>query len=366
MPFPTKTSDEVVAEFMQSLADQGSPLARAKPGSFVYFVARAVGGVVATGYRALNAVRQEFFVSLATGSALKRRVRDLGMEPDPGEFATGGVILSLPPGQTTTLPSGTVLYARSDRNLQFELLQTVTVDGTVRQVPVIATDVGDRFNLSAGTPLYANRTDMAEARVLVSSNAPLDGLIPDGELKGGRNPESDAEIKNRFPKYLKSFARGVGYAVLAALKSVPGLRPVAIKNAQPVPGYFTIVTGNDATELTDALRASAELVLDEWAAAGFGFEFETLQRRRVTIEVTATVSDPGVSLATYESAIAAAILAAVDALEQGDSLYRSEIVRAGKLKGVSDLEVLQPASSVLANPTELIVADGVVVHATYS
>ncbi len=363
MPFPFLTITEIVDDFFQSLKDSGSRLGNAQEGSRIYFIARAIGAVVSKGYSALQIIASEFYVATSAGQSLRRRVQDFNMIPDPGELAAGAVIAVAPVGQIATLTAGETLYA-SDRSIQFEVLQDAVLGSLPTHIPVIAREVGSKHNLPAGAPLSSDRAELKGASILVSYNPPVNGL-PDGPMRGGRAAETDEEIRARFPLHLKSFARGVGYAVLAALKNVPGLRVVNLRNADPVPGYFTIVTGNDANELTPELRAGTNLMLEQWAALGYGFEFETLERRPVAIEVRVTVNDRTVGLAVYESQVAQAVTDSITRMIQGESLYRSEIIRAGKVPGVVNIEVLKPTTDVIVSASEVVIAESVVVRADY-
>lgn len=358
MAFWYKSVETLIDDFFEALKESGSKFAQARKGSRVYFLARAVAVLVSRGYVVLQSLLDAFFVSTSEGDDLRRRVRDDGMEVYDGDYAYGSVIAYAPAGRTPSIAANERFFA-NDPTLQFRTLQSATLGPVPTMIPIRAIEVGSKHNLSAGTELFSSRADLAGAKFLVSYNLPVNGQ-PQGDLTGGKDPETDLQIKERYPKFKRSQARAVRFAVDAALRDIPGINLVELRNGVPAPGYFTVLLGNDPSEWTDALRQTLEAALDEWASLGYGYEVRFLEKKTVNVEVNALIGDASVAPA----AIAAAIQA-IGTLKQGQTLYRSEIVRVGKIAGVSNLTVVSPAADVVADAAQTLKIGTVKVNPTY-
>ncbi len=358
--------NDVLADFFKTLEDDNSRLAKAPKMSLVYGIAKGVSAVVSRCYSRLSDLYTGFFVSRSSGDQLVARLEDSKLYPFKGDRAYGGVMVSSPTGVSMSIAAGDILFGE-DTTIRFEVLQGTTFGATPVHLPIIAQVVGQKCNLEAGTPLYSSNPGLTGAKFQVSFNTPVNGK-PSGRLQGGKNPETDQELKTRYASHWKGMARGVEFAVEAALKNIPTIQIAEIKNATPAPGYFTVILANSPAELGDGLRDSIEAVLAEYASLGFGYVIDSLTQRVVNIEVELRVDpeyDRSVGLSIYEDRAMSALSDSISKLKQGQALNLTEIIRAVKVAGVSDVTVVTPTANVNALPSEIITAGEVNIHARY-
>ncbi|MDI6711460.1 MAG: baseplate J/gp47 family protein [Bacillota bacterium] len=144
-----------------------------------------------------DAQEDNFFAATATGSYLDQRVAERGLTRDPGATAAGTITASrsTPAPFSEFIPSGTV-FETEDGTVQLQTTSDATLlaGATAVDIPAEATVPGVAGNLAAGVTLH-------QVGVAVS-------LIETATVKtafaGGRDPESDDQLRARYLQILRA------------------------------------------------------------------------------------------------------------------------------------------------------------------
>lgn len=160
-------------------------------------------------YTALEGVPDMLFVSDQSGSYIDKKAADFGITRKPGAKATAAASFSGTAG--TILPAGKVFL--TEDGLEYLLDEQVTLstagDGTGT---LTASAAGAEYNVAAGT--------------VKLQQSPAAGLtsFAVGAASGGVDPETDAQLVERYYDYLRKPATsGNAYQYEQWAKSVTGV-----------------------------------------------------------------------------------------------------------------------------------------------
>lgn len=290
-------------------------------GSITNAFITAIAAAISSGWMGLVDLKNSFFVSTAFGADLDSRVNDFGMIRNLGTTAFGNII-----GYTSTgfsVPAGSTFFVK-DESVYLSVSETTNVPAnTWTKIPVVCIGVGTIGNLPAGTIVYPSSPSLANNTTFKVAFNGLDSItnLPSGDLIGGSDYETDAQLRARFPDFLLSLSRGTEQAVRQALLQVEGVSSVILRSADPVPGYLRVSVANVNGELPIDLRLRIQGALNQWAAAGVGFIIEGIERRNTPVDVTVYVSDNTLSPLQVRTAVTAAIRTFADSLTLGVPIY---------------------------------------------
>lgn len=351
-----KSFKQVFQEMSDHMREDGALASDKRPGAILGALMTAVAAAISMGWLGLSEIYAMFFVNLATGIHLRRRVRDLGMEPNPGDFAAGRVMLI--PANSGVIGSvvtrGTLLAGPG--NLLYEVQANTPVGSPFTTALVTCTTVGTAGNLSAGTVLSPFNITGVNVTFKVGSALDAQSLAT-GDLQGGLDPETDEEIKQRFPAYLVGLSRCTLSAVRQALQETPGVFNLVLQNHTPVPGWITVsVTTADDT-ISTTLRAAVAATMEAFSAAGVGYVLKIVQKRQINVGVHVTAIDSNIAPSVWRARVMAAIRTVTQDLEAGRSIYVEDIINAGYIDGLSYFRVLFPGDSIAATGEILVIGN---------
>lgn len=362
MPFIPKSFTEIFQDISSELEVQSSQLTDLNPGSRLHALIRSFTSTIAAAWDGLSQLRSLFFVSTSSGADLDRRVADYGMQRKPGSYASGNLVARPTSGTLTVNIGDTVSSA--DGLLVFDIMATTEITAPFTLVPVVSSEIGNRYNLAAGTKIFP-LTDINVTYEVGTNGLDLGGKAV-GSFSGGTDEESDDDVKVRFTSYLKSLSRGTRLAIQQALDSINGIGNVIIEEAVPVPGWITLTIADTSGELPDVLRDEVDAVMNNWAAAGMGYLIQPITRTDFNIEVTVFTTDTALDSATLEADVTAQLVAAFEDTEVGQSVYQSQISKAAHVSGIRNVVITTPSSDIIASPGQLLGLQGVQVTVVYA
>ncbi len=244
--------------------------------------------------------------------------------------ATYGALL-IEAGATLETSDGTRFITTSDA-----LLTGLQIDVDAR-----AEETGEAGNVDADT-IDILVTSLADSTVTATN--------PE-EMAGGRAAETDAEFRQRIIEWFQTLRKGTPAALEAGAKGVSGVVAATTdESSYPPTVYIADVTGSANTSLEVAV--AAELV--NWRAAGIQTNVTGATVVYQDVAVTLTFA-AGYDTSAVRDQVRTAIVAAVNALDIGETLYRSTIVAAARsIQGVLDAVVTDPAGDVVPAANQLL------------
>ena len=288
---------------------------------------------------ALAELLDRFFIDSSEDLDLDNRLADIGMArkaatPAAGSCACGK---SAPAGQDILIPAGTILRTQ----LAPFVRVLTTVDATLIAgatsvaVSVEAIDIGYQSNLLPGATLELFGSIVAGIETFV---------VTSPGLTGGVDRESDAAYRARVPAYIAGLGRGTRAAIRAGALAHDGVTSVGIDDATTgaIAVYLDPGAGHALT--ADQVAAILADLRENWKPAG------------CSLAVTAAIEDTtAIACTVYPSAgfqhsalvapIQAAIAALLNGKQLGETLYLSELVRAGlDVTGVGNFTVQTPTA----------------------
>lgn len=254
--------DDMSTRARDLFGDEINLSVRSPIGIFIRVVSWAIAGL----WQLAEAVYFSGYVATAEGTSLDREVRDGGVERRPAETATvdlvftGTVGASVPIGTEVTTEDGVI----------FETTEAGIVGDSIS---ADCTEAGAVGNVGTGT-----------LTSLVSPVAGITGVSNPAEATGGRNIETDAELRAR---YFLSFAAGGAStedAIIAELLRTEGVRAASLEDVtnvdDEVVGFNAIVLGGDASDIAQAIynyKAAGVKTYGAESAIATGINGDTLE-----------------------------------------------------------------------------------------
>lgn len=211
-----------------------------REGSFINDMISTVAYEIWKAYQSLGAVIPVAFVDETSGEYIDKRCAEYGLTRKPGTKAKTILIFSGADG--TVIPAGKVFLTAG--GLEFITDEDVTIDSGTATVTATAAEIGDAYNVAAGTitKQYVNISGLTSV-----TNTPA---------TGGTDPETDAALVKRLYERLRNSAtsgnvthykqwalevNGVGAAKVYPLWDGPGTVKVLIAGPDKEPVDETIV-----------------------------------------------------------------------------------------------------------------------------
>lgn len=331
------------------------PLTDLNVGSVVRTLLETVGRELALTELLLEQVYRSAFLDTADGSSLDRVAALVGMSRLPAGTPVVGVRFSreaASPGRIT-VPVGTVVT--TEKGDRYSTLAPLVLE------PGEPSRVVEAAAAAAGTPpVEAGAIDRLEVLV-----AGVSGVTNEAPARLASAPEADDDLRRRARGALHVSARGTVDAIRFGVKSVPGVKDVALTEfPNGVPGEVRLDVAY-AGEPDAATRKEVADRVDDLRPAGVRVVLGDAARTRVTVTVALTLAGTGVSAAelaqlttTVEDRLAAHLA----------SLAPGGVVRQAQLASMalSDARIVDATVTLSADggpPTDRIeLAPGVVLE----
>lgn len=266
--FEDKTPESIKAEILSNLT-----LVDTREGSFTNDLVGPVALELWKLYESLKALLPIVFIDETSGEYIDKTAARYGITRKPGTKATAVMHFSGTDG--TIIPKGTVFLTAD--GLQFTTDEAVTITEGVASVTVTAAEVGEIYNVAAGT--------ITQQIISISG---LESITNEAAL-GGTDPESDASLVARLYAYLqKPASSGNVYHYEQWALEVDGVGGVKVVPLWNGPGTVkVIIVGPDKGPVDASVVARCEEHIEEYRP--IGAEVTVISAEGLTINVEATV-----------------------------------------------------------------------------
>jgi uncharacterized phage protein gp47/JayE len=229
-----KTTEQIIQLFRKELSTSGSELANFYRYSNLHLIYRSIASILSEQDTDIKITKDTGFISTSTGEDLDYIGRDFSVYRDEGNKARGYVLASN--SSLIEIPPGTILNIASQA-LQYETLERRVLSNNIPQsIPIVSLSSSSLYNISAGTVLY--NSIFPSTSFIVGRYSTNGRYYPD--LVGGSDLEEDDSFRDRILRKIVGTEFGTYGAIYDAVKSLPFISQVIIKDSLPVPGYFTV------------------------------------------------------------------------------------------------------------------------------
>ena len=250
---------------------------------------------------------------------------------------------------TLPIPEGTAVRGTVDG-----VIVTVEVDtdtdmpagDSYVDVVCTCTVVGRSGNVAAGVLDELVDAIPGDAGVTVTNPA---------RFAGGDTAETDPELRDRFRRWFVNLRRGTVGALETGALSVPGVQFATVDESFVDPddgGYVAIYVGDPEGAGNDVLADAVEDEIENWRAAGVAVQIFASAREEIDLVMTIR-HRPNIDRTALAAAIRASVLAVVDNLGPGKTLYLSTLVAAAHRASpdVISASVTTPSSNAAPSAT---------------
>lgn len=320
MTFTPQTIQAAYDALSQTYVDlDGDPM-RVHPGGDLYPLARSVAILAAQLGGSMFLAQQNARLATTQDLEVARRiVRPFGLDLDPGRTATGGIVAIAQSGAAVrALPLGAVFEIGG---LSYLTVEAVQLAPPYALIPVVATDIGNRFDQPAGTSAHLRQGEQfGDYRFVVGTNG-LDSLgNPYGDIAGGLNEETLDSLKARFYRKFNSPGFALPDVLYATAMDDPGVVAASVHRHTPAPGYVTVYIDNGSSVVPRAFLERVKAALYQKASPGEYLIVRPMDRELVDLEVEVTI-DGSVSTLTAKAAVEQALKTYLYGLEAGQGVY---------------------------------------------
>jgi hypothetical protein len=249
-----------------------------------------------------------------------------------------------------TIDAGTVVATAKDNlGRETQLVTTAATSYGIAEtgdktatVEAVLAGIDGNLNASTVTRIV---TGLWDSSITVSNPA---------AIAGGSAAETDSELLDRVKGFSLTIRRGTLAALEYGAKQVAG---VAYATAtEDSGGIVTVYVTDSAGSSNGTMEANVLAELENWRAAGILVYVEggAVYNVTVALEVTAR---PGVDTSALVTKIKAAVVATVNKLKIGETLYLTQIKQAAMNvdpEGIAEIEVTTPALDLEPAATQLI------------
>lgn len=317
-----------------------------------------VAGVATIGSALLGYAAGKFlanFLDGAFGNDLTELARDRGVERDPGDYAVGLATFSRPTAAAGggTIPAGTRIATEQDSTGAFI---TYTTDADIvfggaqltGSVTFSATKIGKAGNVEIAA---VNRIlDTPFDRTFTVSN-------DTDRTAGGDEAESDEDLRDRVRTWYQTLVRGTIDAIAYGARQTPGagVKRVTVY-VNPATGEIVVYVSDADGNSNAAMVALVTAELLKWVGADDLYNVIGATIFNQSIDISLTVR-AGVDVATLADRVRNAVVARVNRLQPGDTLYRDIIQSAARdvdREAIVSVTVNTPAANIAPSTNQII------------
>lgn len=281
------------------------------------------------------------FLDTANGADLDALGVDrFGLERFDAAKAVGQVYWVEDAASGYAIPAGTTVRGVLDDGTNFDAVTTAAaVSDSGLPIPVQAVTTGRGGNVPAGTL----------ATVVSFATDPNATVTQPERMAGGAPAETDPVYRARLRTYFRSLEKATLTAIQRAVLAVPGISFSSVVEYTTVGALVVKVYVADAEGSgTAALVALAQTAVDATRALGALVVCEAAVREEVALTVTLLLR-AGSDYATVLAAVSASIVAYMDSLPAGETVYPSKIA---ELCHRAHADVVSATMAAALSPTQ--------------
>lgn len=281
------------------------------------------------------------FIRTATGDDLDELAEDhYQLARRTGAAAVGKVTFSRP--STTAGPVFIEVGTRlaTGDGIGFRTTDPAVLTGLSVTVDVAADAVGLRGNVEPARIVRIVEV-LPDATVTVTNGE---------RTAGGIDRETDEAFRGRIREYLRTLRRATRAALEFGAK-IEGVVQATIADTSYPPTVYVADAGGGANQ---ALLAQVAEELVNWRAAGVQVNVAAAAVVDQSVAMTLTF-EAGIDTSAARDAVIASVVAAINSLRIGQTLFRSSIIAAARsVRGVTNVVVSNPAGDVAPSLNQLI------------
>jgi len=323
--FEDKTPESIKAEILSDLT-----LTDTREGSYTNDLVGPVALELWKLYDSMNALIPIVYVDETSGEYIDKKAGYYGIVRKPGTKAYATMHFTGNDG--TIIPQGTVFLTAD--GLEFETEESVTITGGIASVVANAAEVGELYNVAAGT--------------ITQQIVSISGLssITNEAAVGGTDPESDKSLVERLYNYLQKPATSgnVYHYEQWALEvdGVGGVKVVPLWNGAGT--VKVLIVGPNKTPVDSAIVTQCAEHIELYRP--IGATVTVMSAEGLAINVEATIS---IESTTTKAAVQAAFESSLAAYLQSIAFNKYEIVYNRIAFMLLDIEGVIDYSSLTVN-----------------
>jgi uncharacterized phage protein gp47/JayE len=249
-----------------------------REGSFANDMISAVAYEIWKAYQSLNAIIPIAFVDETSGEYIDKRCAEYGITRKAGTKAT--VTLTLTGTDGTVVEKGKIFLTPD--GLQFETDESVTIANGTAAVTATAAEIGEEYNVAAGTI----------TKQLVNING-LTAVTNNEAATGGTDVETDAALVKRLYEYLQNPATSgnVAHYRQWALE-VDGVGAAKVYPLWNGPGTVKVlIVGNNNGPVDSTIVANCAAHIEENRPIGATVTVESAEGLPINVAATVVIDD---------------------------------------------------------------------------
>lgn len=336
MPYTPRDIDTLIQEMNLALINQNSPLSDISEGSVISSILRAVASTHQKQELSTLEVADSYFLTTSSGADLNLKAGDVGLQRKSGSVSSGSVLSISQEGSLYV--SNSILLTDPVSGIQIKIVNgantTITTDTETRlQVQSVAE--GERSNLPAGTRLITPL--LPSATFVVGSHRTTTGVLC-GDMTGGRNPESNAELRQRIRNTTINNRGTTEEALRNTLLQDPSVSWVSVLSSRGIAQAW--VDSPDILSSSDKNRLLQTLEIVKPAGILIALNQATRELVDINVLIKPTKS---VNLQSLTDQVIGLIKTYLQELQLGKPFVREEITnQVFRLNGVVEASVLKP------------------------
>lgn len=257
----TQTAQKLI---IASIAKEAPRINDFSQGSVAYTLTRGIAGAVSEVYKRLDSLEANYLIGSSSGDYLTNISNSLGYERQLGTKSTGYVLVNNQTVRTAVIPARLVLTEpESGLQLIAETSTNTSINPFLEaRIPVTALKATFEANFPAGTELIAGA--IPDLNFTVGSYRTSAGKIC-GDLTGGTNLESDAELRERITRGISNVGFNTDISIENYLLLQGDITTVKVQTIKG--GAITVWVGSEA-QLTSQRLNELNLLLEDNKPAG--------------------------------------------------------------------------------------------------
>lgn len=327
-----RTIEDLISSFREGLNSISSPLSNFSRYSNVYVLARALAYPILSKQAEFEITKASLFVNTATGKDLDDRAFEYGVTRMPGSNSSGSILLS---GVITSIPEGTILSTANGK-FQFKLTRSILANSTSSTIESLYTGIA--YNLEAGTRLYSS----LYPNIIINIGSLKQGSRFTGDLVGGKETETDSELRARLKKYISARNIGSLYSLPVVLGNKFPTTKILLYEDVAYPGLFTLYVDSKDLKLINEIDKEVVRI----KPAGSKYSISPINYTPVYFSVQITVCDScnvSIAVASVKSTINRILTSKV--FNQPITLREIQIALAS-IRDITSITILNPTSDI--------------------
>lgn len=328
-----------------------------REGTDVHAMVRAIATHFYEQNRKISEVNQGKSIVTSTGRDLEDYASDLGLNRKSG-LKSKGSVLALSE-KKATIPEDSSLTDLSTGR-QYITDSEVNLPAFVeKSIPITSVKEGSSQDLTSGTVLF--NPEFQNIRFIVGSHRDDFGEVC-GDVKGGRERESDEQLRQRVINRISNTRTNSEYLIKSIVLSEDDILWVDIST--PLPAYFEVWV-EPSTPLSQERKSYLNSLVKLNKAAGVLSEVREVKKKGIDFDVTVFPEGEGLNLDQLTSTVRGKVYEYLYRLSIGDNLVvddlRRFLLKLSEIKQLyisvtQDKDKIQPDSDEVIRPASLKVS----------